>query len=270
MARYKCVKDCFSAVLGLDGQPQTYVPDERHPNVRRHKTRLYEPGMVYTFPDDEMVPRDMRRVPKRHDGNGHPMLMDDPRKPGDPYADKIPIFETVVDPETGKVTTLYEDIGIRNFVMLHQVTGEELSVEDTNRIASEIMSRRMSDMDVMAQEMTRLKRENALLRQGVQLGQDAPVIDQPDAFAAQDEDGEVAPAADPETGHAEAVDELPEHQRKPEAVEEVERTCAEEGCSLPVASSHPLAKYCLQHKPRGGNKPRVAALPKGAHDEDVL
>lgn len=235
MPKYVCLEDCFAPVRNADGSIQTYIPDSAKPHVTRHKTRHYQEGQVYNFPDSEMVPQDRVRV-RAFDDDGRPKLLANPWRPNDPNAPMVPDFERDIDYNTGRVTTRYEDAGITKFRMLNAVTGAVMSREETNAQAEKIRQAVLSEDQRLEEENAELRRQLAELKAQQAAGRQTAAgadADVADAVAEM----EAASAVDPDAGEAPILK---------------ARVCVIGGCNESLEGMHPNARYCNKHKRRSG------------------
>ena len=95
---FRCTETHHGPVLDRYGRRQTVRT--RANELPSELMRVWVKGRIYPFHSIKQLPQKIEPVYER-DAKGNILFMNDPRT-RDPYADQVPVFKTVVDPNTGK------------------------------------------------------------------------------------------------------------------------------------------------------------------------
>ena len=109
---FRCINICNAPILDKNGNRQ--FGQQRSNQVPFEMLRTWEKGVIYPFESMEQLPPRMRKVFRR-DRKGKIVFEDDPRS-RDPLADRVPAYEIIADPDTGKKAPRTEQQGIVHFV----------------------------------------------------------------------------------------------------------------------------------------------------------
>lgn len=113
-----CIEMCQDYERDEQGEMVTY-PLPGHNEIERPNCRVYRPGHAYAFASELQLPAITEDVFETETRNGKevPIFIDDPANPN-PYADRVPLRKTEVDPDTGKRKFVTKRIGVAHFVPL--------------------------------------------------------------------------------------------------------------------------------------------------------